>query len=52
LFRGSSADAGQGITREHVDDSGAANLILKAAEACPSVAITVVDAETGEQVSP
>ena len=31
---------------------GPADLILAAAEACPSVAITVVDARTGEQVYP
>jgi ferredoxin len=32
--------------------AGPSDLILKAAEACPSVAITVVDEDTGEQVYP
>ena len=31
---------------------GPPELVLKAAEACPSVAITVIDAQTGEQVYP
>jgi ferredoxin len=31
---------------------GPPDLILKAAKACPSVAIVVIDAETGEQVFP
>ena len=31
---------------------GPPDLILEAAEACPSVAIVVTDAETGEQVFP
>jgi ferredoxin len=32
--------------------SGPDDLILEAAEACPAVAITVVDSETGETVFP
>ncbi len=32
--------------------TGPAELILKAAEACPAVAISVVDDETGETVFP
>lgn len=32
--------------------SGSDKLILKAAEACPSLAIEVVDSETGETVYP
>ena len=31
---------------------GPPELMLKAAEACPSTAITIVDATTGEQVFP
>lgn len=31
---------------------GPAELIMKAAEACPSVAITVIDEDSGEQVYP
>lgn len=31
---------------------GPADLILKAAEACPSVAITVIDEDSGDQVYP
>lgn len=36
----------------HVIGGGAPDLIMKAAEACPSVAISVIDEETGEQVYP
>lgn len=36
----------------HVIGNGPADLIMAAAEACPSVAISVVDEETGEQVYP
>lgn len=36
----------------HVIGTGPAELILDAAEVCPSVAITVIDEETGEQVYP
>jgi ferredoxin len=36
----------------HVIGDGPSDLIIQAAEACPSVAITVIDAETGEQVYP
>jgi ferredoxin len=32
--------------------SGPPDLVLRAAEACPAVAITVVDDATGEQVYP
>jgi ferredoxin len=32
--------------------TGPDDLILRAAEACPSVAITVVDSDTGETVYP
>jgi ferredoxin len=32
--------------------AGPAELILEAAEACPAVAISVVDSETGETVFP
>ncbi len=32
--------------------AGPDDLILAAAEACPSVAISVIDSETGEQVYP
>jgi ferredoxin len=32
--------------------AGPPDLILQAAEACPSVAISVIDEETGEQVYP
>ncbi len=35
-----------------VAGSGPDDLILAAAEACPSLAITVVDEDTGEQVFP
>jgi ferredoxin len=31
---------------------GSAEEVLEAAEACPAVAITIVDADTGEQVFP
>ena len=36
----------------HVIGDGPPDLIMKAAEACPSTAITVTDQETGEQVYP
>ncbi len=36
----------------HVIGEGPPELILEAAEVCPSVAIIVVDEETGEQVFP
>ncbi len=36
----------------HVIGGGAPELIIEAAEACPSVAIVVVDEETGDQVYP
>jgi ferredoxin len=36
----------------HVIGDGPTDLILQAAEACPSVAITVIDTDTGEQVYP
>ncbi len=36
----------------HVIGDGPPDLILRAAEVCPSVAISVVDEETGEQVYP
>jgi len=32
--------------------TGADDLMLEAAEACPAVAITIVDSETGETVFP
>jgi ferredoxin len=35
-----------------VTGDGPPDLVLRAAEACPSVAIIVTDAETGEQVFP
>ena len=36
----------------HVIGEGSPDLIMAAAETCPSVAIIVVDADTGEQVYP
>lgn len=36
----------------HVIGDGPPDLIMKAAEACPSTAITVTDQEAGEQVYP
>lgn len=36
----------------HVIGDGPAELIMAAAEACPSVAIIVVDADSGEQIYP
>ena len=36
----------------HVIGDGPPELIMRAAEACPSVAIVVIDDETGEQVYP
>ena len=36
----------------HVIGEGPPDLIMAAAEACPSVAISVIDADTGEQVYP
>ena len=36
----------------HVVGDGAPEEILKAAEACPSVAISVIDEDSGEQVYP
>lgn len=36
----------------HVIGDGPPDLIMEAAEACPSVAIAVIDEETGEQVFP
>ena len=36
----------------HVIGDGPPDLIMQAAEVCPSVAITVIDEDTGEQVYP
>ena len=36
----------------HVIGDGPPELIMEAAEICPSVAITVIDEDTGEQVYP
>ena len=36
----------------HVIGEGPPELIMAAAEACPSVAISVIDKESGEQVYP
>jgi ferredoxin len=36
----------------HVIGEGPPDLIMAAAEACPSVAITVIDEESGEQLYP
>ena len=36
----------------HVVGDGPQDLIMKAAEACPSTAISVIDDQTGEQVYP
>ena len=36
----------------HVIGDGPPELIMEAAEACPSVAIVVIDADSGEQVYP
>ena len=36
----------------HVIGYGPPDLIMEAAEVCPSVAITVIDEDTGEQVYP
>lgn len=36
----------------HVIGEGPPELIMAAAEACPSVAISVIDEESGEQVYP
>ena len=36
----------------HVIGEGPDELILEAAEACPSAAITVLDGDTGEQIYP
>ncbi len=36
----------------HVIGDGPPDLIMEAAEACPSVAIVVMDEETGDQVYP
>ena len=36
----------------HVIGEGPPDLIMAAAETCPSVAIIVIDADTGEQVYP
>jgi ferredoxin len=36
----------------HVIGEGSADLIMAAAEGCPSVAISVFDTDTGEQVYP
>ncbi len=36
----------------HVIGEGPPDLIMAAAETCPSVAISVIDADTGEQVYP
>ena len=35
-----------------VEGSGPDELIMRAAEACPALAITVIDSETGETVYP
>ena len=53
---GDCAAVAPGVFR--VDDiaevigDGDADLLIRAAEACPAGAITVVDAETGEQLYP
>ena len=55
-LHGDCADIAPDVFR--IDDTavvigdGPPELIIKAAEACPSMAIVVVDAETGEQVYP
>ena len=41
----------EGEVAEVIGD-GPSDLILKASEACPSVAIIVTDVETGEQIFP
>lgn len=36
----------------HVIGEGSPELVMEAAEICPSVAISVIDSETGEQIFP
>ena len=52
LMTREALDEGKVFNRLNVVGDGPRELLLEAAEACPAGAISVVDADTGEQIYP